>query len=207
MISSGSQGSGSVMPGGIIRVTAPPPSGKEPMGNPPPGVPEEPEDLDGGRAVVPPRWVPLTTSVICALALVDSAYLTYTHYSATSPLACPTHGFIDCGLVTTSSYSHPFGIPVAVAGLAWSIVMLGLCSPWAWRVRRPPWVPWVSRARLAGSVAGVAMVLWLLWVELFKLHHLCEYCTVVHVLSIALFFVIVFGMALAEPAEPGEAGT
>ena len=27
--------------------------------------------------LVPPRWVPMTTFVICALAVADSAYLTY----------------------------------------------------------------------------------------------------------------------------------
>jgi uncharacterized membrane protein len=60
----------------------------------------------------------------------------------------------------------------------------------------------VARARLAGAVAGVAMVFWLLWAELIKLRHICEYCTVVHILTFALFVVIVLGSALAVPAEP-----
>ena len=65
--------------------------------------------------------------------------------------------------MTTSIYSHPFGVPVAVAGLAWSVVMLLLCSPWGWRAYRR----WVSPVRLAGSVAGLGMVFYLLYVELF----------------------------------------
>jgi len=155
-----------------------------------------------GTRSLPPRWVPVTATVICVLAVLDSAYLTYAHFTSASVLACPTKGFIDCGLVTTSSYSHPFGIPVAVAGLGWSLVMLALCSPRAWRAASA----WVSRARLVLSVGGVAMVFYLLWAELIKLRHLCEYCTGVHVLTVALFVVIVFGTALSQPADGEEEG-
>ena len=151
-------------------------------------------------AAVPPRWVPYTATVICVLALLDSAYLTYAHFTTANVLVCSTKGFVDCAAVTTSSYSHPLGIPVSVAGLAWSAVMLALCSPWGWRAASP----WVSRARLAGSVAGVGMVIYLLWAELIKLRHLCEYCTGVHIFTVALFFVVVFGTALAVPADPDE---
>ncbi len=171
-------------------------------GTPKPPVFEEP--LEEAR-LVPPRWVPITTTVICLLAVADSAYLTYTHFVNPKGIACflaKPGSVINCGLVTTSSYSHPFGIPVALAGLLWSVAMLALCSPWAWRAASP----WVARARLAGAVAGVAMVLWLLWAELIKLRHICEYCTVVHVLTFALFIVIVLGAALAVPAEPDGPG-
>ena len=88
--------------------------------------------------------------------------------------------------MTTSIYSHPFGIPVAVAGLAWSFVMLLLCSPQGWRAS----ARWVSPVRLAGSLSGVGMVLYLVYRELFSLGRLCEYCTVVHVMTIALFIVV-----------------
>jgi uncharacterized membrane protein len=167
-------------------------------GNPKPPVADEP--LPAAR-LVPPRWVPITTTIICALAVADSAYLTYTHFANPKAIACffsKPGSLINCGMVTTSSYSHPFGIPVALAGLVWSVVMLALCSPWGWRAASP----WVARARLAGSVAGVAMVFWLLWAELIKLRHICEYCTVVHLLTFALFVVIVLGWAMAVPAEP-----
>jgi uncharacterized membrane protein len=152
--------------------------------------------------MIPPGWVPITSTVLCVLAFLDSADLTYAHYSTAKVLFCPSNGYINCGLVTTSVYSHPFGIPIAPVGLAWSAAMLALCSPWAWRAASP----WVSRARLAGSIAGVATVFYLLWAELVKLHHICEYCTGVHILSIALFFVIIFGMALAVPADADETG-
>lgn len=173
----------------------------------PGGTPRRPvaEEPVPDARLVPPRWVPTTTFVICALAVADSGYLTYTHFVNPKAIACfftKPGSVVNCGMVTTSSYSHPFGIPVALAGLVWAVVMLGLCSPWAWRAASP----WVARARLAGSVAGVAAVLWLLWAELIKLRHICEYCTVVHILTFALFVVLILGMALAVPAEPEGAG-
>jgi len=48
------------------------------------------------------------------------------------------------------------------------------------------------------------MVIWLMYAELVKLRHICEYCTVVHILTVALFIVIVFGTALAVPNDPDE---
>jgi uncharacterized membrane protein len=48
------------------------------------------------------------------------------------------------------------------------------------------------------------MVLYLLWAELIKLHHICEFCTIMQVLSVALFFVVVFGTAAALPAAAAE---
>ena len=141
--------------------------------------------------------MPITSTIICVIALADAAYLTYIHYTNPAGLACSTRGFINCTAVTTSIYSHPFGIPVAVAGLVWSFGMLLLCSPWGWRASSR----WVSPLRLAGSVAGVGMVFYLLYVELFALGHLCEYCTVVHLMTIALFIVVAFGTALAIPGD------
>ena len=82
---------------------------------------------------LPPRWVAPASMIITVLAVADSAYLTYAHFTTPKVLICSTKGFIDCAAVTTSSYSHPFGIPVALAGLVWSVAMLALCTPWAWR--------------------------------------------------------------------------
>jgi uncharacterized membrane protein len=151
-------------------------------------------------ALVPPRWVPITSTILCLIAFADSAYLAFIHYTNPTGLACSTHGFIDCTAVTTSIYSHPFGIPVVDAGLVWCFAMLLLCSPWGWRASSP----WVSPLRLAGCVAGVGMVFYLLYVELFELGHLCEFCSIVHLMTIALFIVVAFGTALATPGQPAE---
>lgn len=158
----------------------------------------------GGRrpALVPPRWVPPVSTIICALALVDSAYLAWLHFFHTKSVPyCTTGGLVNCEAVTTSIYSRFLGLPVSALGLAWSVGMLVLCSPPAWRASSP----WVGRLRLLGSVTGLGMVFWLLYTELFKLHLICEYCSVVHVLTLALFVVIAYGTALAVPGDLEEA--
>lgn len=162
-----------------------------------PGAEEEGLAGPGRARMVPPRWVPLTTTILCLLALADSAYLTYAHYTTATVLACPSNpkSWVDCALVTQSSYSHPFGIPVVIPGCIWCVAMLALCSPWGWRAASV----WFSRLRVAGAVAGVGMVFWLVWAEL-KLRHICEYCTGVHILTVALFIVILFATALSVPA-------
>jgi uncharacterized membrane protein len=43
------------------------------------------------------------------------------------------------------------------------------------------------------------MVMYLVYRELFSLSHICEYCTVVHIMTIALFIVVAFGTALGAP--------
>jgi uncharacterized membrane protein len=138
--------------------------------------------------------------IIAALAVADSAYLTYAHFTTPTVLYCSTKGFMDCAAVTTSSYSHPFGIPVALVGLVWSVAMLALCTPWAWGAASP-WLRWV---RLAATGTGVLTVLYLLWAELVKLRHICQFCTIMQVLSVALFFVVVFGTAAALQAAAAE---
>ena len=118
--------------------------------------PVEEEPVPEGR-LVPPRWVPRTSAIICLLAVADSVYLTYTHFTNPKGISCflaKPGSVVNCALVTTSRYSYFFGslfhhlLPVALAGLVWSVAMLALCSPWAWRAASP----WVARARLAGDV-------------------------------------------------------
>lgn len=139
----------------------------------------------------PPVWPWIIGLVISVAGLGVSAYLTYAHYTSASSLACPDTGLINCAKVTTSSYSHIFGLPVAVLGLAFFAAILPLQLPAAWR---STWAP-LRLARLGATVVGVGMVLWLLYVELFRLDAICLYCTAVHALTILLFFSTALGTA------------
>jgi uncharacterized membrane protein len=115
------------------------------------------------------------------LGLAASAYLTAEHFSGSTTLACPDQGAINCTKVTTSSYSHVAGVPVAVAGLAYFAVMIGLLIRPAWRV------PALDRIRLVGAASGVAAVVYLVWAELFRIDAICLWCTAVHVCTVAMF--------------------
>jgi uncharacterized membrane protein len=145
-----------------------------------------------------PRWLPWTTVALCLLGLGVAGYLTAEHYTASTTLACPETGVINCQKVTTSAQSAVFGIPVALLGLVFFAVMLPACLPAAWRMRHPA-VRW---GRAGFALVGVGFVVYLLYAELFVLDAICLWCTAVHVLTVALFAVIALGMASVEPEEP-----
>lgn len=148
-----------------------------------------------------PQWVAPMALVLAVAGLAVSAYLTVEHYTASTTLACPDTGVVNCQKVTTSSQSHVFGIPVAVLGLVFFAAMTALNLPRLWRTpdRR------LHLVRLTIAAVGVVSVLYLLGVELFVVDAICLWCTAVHVLTVALFAVITVGAALT-PATGGTAG-
>jgi uncharacterized membrane protein len=146
-----------------------------------------------------PRWVTRTTFGLALAAVAVSTYLTIAHFTTTAVLACSGSGTIDCARVTTSAQSHFLGMPVAVLGLAWSIAMAATCTPSAWRSR----VEWIRVVRLVLAVAGISFVLWLVFAELFVIRAICLWCSVMHVLTFALFVLVaLFGVGRAPADNP-----
>ncbi|MDQ1617256.1 MAG: hypothetical protein QOJ60_3195, partial [Actinomycetota bacterium] len=66
-----------------------------------------------------PRWAAITSFMLCLAGLGISVYLTIEHYRASTSLACPDTGVVNCLKVTTSTYSKLFGVPVALLGLVY----------------------------------------------------------------------------------------
>jgi uncharacterized membrane protein len=137
----------------------------------------------------PRRWPSIMGLVLTLAGGAVSAYLTYAHYTSVSALACPDTGLVNCAKVTTSSYSHIAGLPVAVLGLAFFVAMVPLQLPAAWR---STWAP-LRLVRVAATVVGVGMIMWLIYAELFRLDAICLYCTAVHAFTVLLFFSTLVG--------------
>ncbi len=135
-----------------------------------------------------PRWPAVVGTVVSVLGLGVSVYLTYEHFTSSSTLACSDNGIVNCLKVTTSSYSAVAGVPVAVLGLVFFVVMLVLQLPPMWRRTEPV----VRIGRLAWAVVGLGTVLYLLYAELFAIDAICLWCTSVHVLTLVLFGTTVF---------------
>lgn len=123
-------------------------------------------------------WAALVPAV---LGLAASVYLTVEHFTSSSTFACPESATINCQKVTTSSYSHLLGVPVALGGALYFVVMVALVSPPAWRSTA------LDRVRPVAAGIGVVAVLYLVWAELFRIDALCLWCTVVHVCTVWLF--------------------
>jgi uncharacterized membrane protein len=139
----------------------------------------------------PPPWLGWTTWVLSLAGLGVSVYLTIAHFNTTVSLACPATSTINCEKVTTSAQSYVFGIPVAVLGLAFYLFLAAANAPWAWRWAWPP-LRW---ARAGSLVVGMLFVLYLVYTELFTIGAICLWCTSVHVVTFALFVLIMFSFA------------
>ena len=146
---------------------------------------------------VRPGWLAPVTVTLSVLGLLVSAYLTFEHFTANSTLACSIGGVVDCAKVTSSPWSTFMGVPVALLGLVFFAVTLWLCLPTTWRRTGG----WLDPARLAWLTVGLGMALYLVWAELFRIHAICLWCTVVHVLTFALWVAVLFGQILSGPAD------
>jgi uncharacterized membrane protein len=141
------------------------------------------ESLDSPRL-----WRPFATGGISLAGIGISIYLLIVHYEPQA-LVCSTSGIVNCEKVLTSPQSVILGIPVPMFGIAFFVAMSALSLPAAWRSTSP----WLARARLAAVVVGMGMVVYLISQEALTLHAICLWCTSVHVLTFALFLIVITG--------------
>ncbi len=104
--------------------------------------------------------------VLSAIGLCLAAYLTYLHYSGTTP-PCSIKGN-PCSQVQKSRYSELAGVPVALIGLIGYIVILGSLL-----VRENETTRFATAALTLG---GFGFSLYLTYREVFTLHKICEWC-------------------------------
>lgn len=117
--------------------------------------------------------------VISLAGAADSAYLSFEALTSSLPPFC-TSGSFNCVPVLSSPYSRIFGIPVAILGLAWFVLMFLFLS----RKELPSF-------SFAVWIVGVLFASYLIYVELFLIHSVCPYCTVAHVLGFILGIPVV----------------
>ncbi len=138
-----------------------------------------------------PAWI--VAVVASVLGLGVAIYLTIEHYTGSTTLACSATGAFNCHKVTTSSYSVVAGVPVALAGLIFFVVLLGLLA-------LPARLPLVSLARLVVVVIGILTVFWLVYVELFRVDAICPWCTAVHAMTFIAFVAVLWDRVAAPAA-------
>jgi uncharacterized membrane protein len=144
-----------------------------------------------------PGWAWPASLGLSVVGLGVSIYLTIEHFTQSTTLACPATGIVNCQKVTESAQSSFLGVPVALLGALYFAAMVAVTMPAAWRSANPA----LSRLRLGLAGVGVVFVLYLVYAELFILDAICLWCTVIHVVSIALFAVIALAMASTEPGR------
>jgi uncharacterized membrane protein len=136
--------------------------------------------------MTPRRW----SALLALLGLFISLYLTAAHYAqGRIPLACASTGVVNCELVTSSAESIVGPVSVALLGVVWFALFLGLIV-----VRAP------GPFQLAWAATGLAFVFYLVYAELFLIGALCLWCTAVHLIAAALFLLAI-AQSSAEVTE------
>jgi uncharacterized membrane protein len=164
---------------------------------------DDPADVEEDFEPAVPRWPWIAGTALSVIGFGVAGYLTYEHYSSSTSLSCPAGGgIVNCLKVTTSQYAKIGGVPVAVLGLVFFAVMIGIQSRPAWASTSP-----VMRiGRLLWSLVGVGTAAWLIYVELFKVDAVCLWCTAVHVIAVLLFVVTAFATAATADLAPEDCG-
>lgn len=127
----------------------------------------------------------------CVLAIAAHLYLTLHYYPlkygfATGQSICNLSAKFDCDAVSASSYATVLGMPLAVWGLAFNLVLFGLIFL--------GWLEWTANPerlkRWALFLAGTSVVASVVMasISLFKLQSFCLFCIALYVLSFIIFW-------------------
>jgi len=129
-------------------------------------------------------WAMMAAALV---GLMDSAYLTYLSFSP--PTSCPIGEFsiFSCNEVIYSQYAHAYGISVALLGLGWFVIALGLILI-AWRNVR------LIRGVVAWSLLGAVGIAGFVYTEIFLLGSICPLCTIAHIAGLAILALSVASM-------------
>ncbi|HEY7132891.1 MAG TPA: vitamin K epoxide reductase family protein [Candidatus Limnocylindrales bacterium] len=122
--------------------------------------------------------------VLAALDLVGlfiASYLSIVELRGDLPVCGPLHG---CEEVARSSYSRINGVPVAVFGVALSLVLLTLAIAW-WRTDDGR----LLAAHYGLSLVGVMFEGWFTSIELFVIGAVCVWCAAYGISLLARFLV------------------
>jgi uncharacterized membrane protein len=132
---------------------------------------------------VVPSSIIISLFIIAILGFADSSYLTIEHYRNVIP-PCTSSG---CETVLTSSYSTFFGIPVALFGMLYYIVIsIGLFAHLEGK-HEPS-----LRIVLFLTTIGFVMSLWFVFVQAFLIGSYCLYCLCSATISTILFITAMY---------------
>jgi len=141
------------------------------------------------------------------LGLAASGMSTYVHYRLlTDPgytSFCDVSSTMNCTQAYLSRYGTIFGVPVALAGVLYFVVILLLTSA---DVRGNP----AARESATGyifllSIVGLAMVMYLGWASYFQLHTVCLFCATTYVAVVAIFIMSAGALRIPLTALPSRA--
>jgi uncharacterized membrane protein len=123
----------------------------------------------------------LILAVLDVIGLGIALYLSAVELQGGVPVCGPIHG---CEEVARSEYSRIAGIPVAVFGVALSLILLSLAIAW-WKTDLYA----LLLAHYGLSLAGVIFEVYFLYLQVFVIGAVCIWCTSYGLSLIARFVI------------------
>ena len=99
---------------------------------------------------------------------LDSAYLTFEHYSGVIPPCSIVSG---CERVLTSAYALIGSVPVSLIGVGYYLALLAVAIAYL-ETKKPLFLKIIFGL----SVAGMIAYLWFVYLQVFVIQALCLYC-------------------------------
>ena len=120
-------------------------------------------------------------TILAFVGLAIGSYLLAVRILGEAPACGPVKG---CDTVAASEFATLFGLPVALYGVGFSLVLVGACVTW-WRLG--------ERRALYGAyglgLAGIIAVAYLTYLELVVIGAICAWC-VMYAVTIVVGWVI-----------------
>ena len=141
------------------------------------------------------------------LGLAASSMSAYVHYRLlTDPSYtsfCDVSSTMNCTQAYLSPYGTIFGVPTALAGVLYFVLLLLLISA---DLRGKP----AARESATGyifllSIVGLAMVMYLGWASYFQLHTVCLFCATTYVAVVAIFIMSAGALRIPLTTLPSRA--
>ena len=138
----------------------------------------EPAGRLGRLRGIHPGWILVALDVI---GLLIASYLSVVELGGGVPVCGPLRG---CETVATSEYARIGGIPVAVFGVALSLILVTLAVAW---IRTDN--PLLLDVHCGLSLIGVIFEVYFLTLQLFVIRAVCIWCTLYGASLVARFVV------------------
>ncbi len=145
---------------------------------------------------IPHRLSAIGFLVLSLVGFVDAAYLTIQHFRGAGLVCGPLW---ECDVVTTSRYAEVAGIPLALLGALYYLVICLLTVAYL-DTKKAQVLNIIAPLTVLGFLSSLVLV----YLQVFVIHALCLYCMISALSSAGLFAVaVVHWMGRrAETASP-----
>ncbi len=130
------------------------------------------------------NYILIIVIILSFLGFLDATYLTIIHYKGIIPPCTIAHG---CDTVLTSGFSEIFGIPVALLGSLYYLVLIILSITLIGKLRIP-----ILRAVFAIAMVATLVSIILVYLQFAVIHAFCQYCLASEAITFLIFAIVLY---------------